>query len=374
MGSADQSYIVRDGPGGGDERGRDCGCNTDAGAAGDSYDGLVRDIAVHLDIEVAAREVVVVYAMHAYAIESQPERVDGGGADEVRVADRRRLRQIVQSALSGCQDVLRQAVSGRLEVSGRHITAEKRLFRVDLVIDAAEHLMLIDLSDRPISDLAAGIGRVIGRGQHLRDRQRLRTNQRLRQDVVYGRRRERFVAIAGGLAGGEISGQHLRGGYEGSLIRRVLTRDRALVTGKEEKLVLEDRAAHGASELVALQCVARRREEGAGIQVAVTQKIEGVAVEGVRSRFHDRVDGRRGMHTVLCGERAGLNLEFFQSIREREGKVRGVKRIVIQGAIQKVTDAGKQTAGDGDVLPARESRGSVDAGRDRGAGELDQVG
>ena len=225
--------------------------------------------------------------------------------------------------------------------------------------------MLIDLRYRPISDFAAGVvGTVRGR-KHLRDSQRLRANQRGGKDIIHVGRGQSLVAIAGRLPGAEIALKHLSGGDKSSLIGGILARDGALVTREEEKFVLLDGAADSAAELVALQSVALGREEIASVQVAIAKKLESVAVEGVRSGFDHRVDGSRGMQSILCGQGAGLHLKLFQSVREWEGKIGGVERIVVQGSVQKVTDPRQLPARDCNVLAAGETSGTIDSGGNR---------
>ena len=106
---------------------RDGGGDAYGWAAGDVHNRLVRDIAVHIDADVAAREIIVVVAMDADAIERQSKCVHGARVDQVGVADGSGLRQIVKAALGGRQNVLGEAESGRLEISSGHIAPEKRL-------------------------------------------------------------------------------------------------------------------------------------------------------------------------------------------------------------------------------------------------------
>ena len=60
--------------------------------------------------------------------------------------------------------------------------------------------------------------------------------------------------------------------------------DLPLVAAEEEQLVLEHRAAERPAELVALEAVARRREEVARVEVVVADELEGVAAERVGAR------------------------------------------------------------------------------------------
>ena len=79
------------------------------------------------------------------------------------------------------------------------------------------------------------------------------------------------------------------------------------------------------------------------------------------------------MQAVLGGQRVGLDLEFLQSVGEWERHVHGVEGVVIERAIQEVSDAGEQPAADGDVQTSREACRSRLSRRHRGSGKLDEL-
>ena len=62
--------------------------------------------------------------------------------------------------------------------------------------------------------------------------------------------------------------------------------------------------------------------------------------------FRYRVDRGRGVVTVLSGKRAGLHFEFLQHIRERQGKVQIVVRVVVSCAVQAKRQTIRQPARD----------------------------
>ena len=90
----------------------------------------------------------------------------------------------------------------------------------------------------------------------------------------------------------EVAGKGCRVRDVGDRRWRVGTVTGTLVAAKEEQFVLDDSAAEGAAELVALQRVVRGREEVAGVDIAIAQVIEEIAVKTVRTRLGNHVYGR----------------------------------------------------------------------------------
>ena len=135
-------------------------------------------------------------------------------------------------------------------------------------------------------------------------------------------------------------------------------------------------SAERAAELVALQAVARRREEVARVEVVVADELEDVAVERVGAGLGHQVHRRRRVMAVARRQRAGLDLELLQRVGERRRQVQVVERIVVRAAVHDVGDAVGLAAGDRDrhgriVLVGVQ----VPGGRGRGeAGEEDQLG
>src|SRR5262249_54336937 len=102
----------------------------------------------------------------------------------------------------------------------------------------------------------------------------------------------------GGLHYAEISVERRRRGQKSQRLGRCLTVARALVSAKEEELLLADRPAKGAAELVALESIVGRREEIACVQRAVAEEFEDVSVELVGSRLRNRIHGRAGVKPI----------------------------------------------------------------------------
>ena len=88
----------------------------------------------------------------------------------------------------------------------------------------------------------------------------------------------------------------------------------ALVIAEEEQLVLDDRAADGRAELVALQAWALRKrraeQKAGGVQIGVAEKLVSGAVKLVGSRFHDGVHHRAAHASVFGAVIAGDDFEF----------------------------------------------------------------
>ena len=139
---------------------------------------------------------------------------------------------------------------------------------------------------------------------------------------------------------------------------------------------MQHRAAERAAELVALQAVARRREEVARVEVIVADELEDVAAERVGARLGDQVHRRRGVVAVARRQRAGLDLELLQRVGERRRQVQVVERIVVGAAVHDVGDAVGLAAGDRD-RDGRVVLVGVEVARRRGRrqpGQEDQLG
>jgi len=63
----------------------------------------------------------------------------------------------------------------------------------------------------------------------------------------------------------------------------------------------DDPAAHRSAELAALQGVAHQRSFLAGVEIAIAQKLENIAVQGVASRLGHDVDHAAGMKPYWAG-------------------------------------------------------------------------
>ena len=92
---------------------------------------------------------------------------------------------------------------------------------------------------------------------------------------------------------GEVARQHGGGGHERQVVRRRLDGPRALVGAEEEEPVPHDRPAQRPAELVPVETVVQplavrshRGERGLGVEAAVAEELERVAVEAVGAGLH----------------------------------------------------------------------------------------
>src|SRR5262249_21167943 len=113
---------------------------------------------------------------------------------------------------------------------------------------------------------------------------------------------------------------------------------RALVSPEEKQAILLDRPAQAAAKLVALQEIVRPREEIAGVQVAVAQKLEGASVQLVRAGLGHHVDDPARSTAILGAVTIGLNAEFFDGVRVRKWIVHVGVVVLIAAAVQVVID------------------------------------
>ena len=95
MRAADQVDVVGHRVVRGHERSLDSGSDADGRASRHADHRLMGQITVDFHVDVAAGEVIVIEAVHRYAIHRRPELVHCGGRDQVRVTQRKRLRQVV---------------------------------------------------------------------------------------------------------------------------------------------------------------------------------------------------------------------------------------------------------------------------------------
>ena len=106
MRASDQAYVVGQCVVCRDEGGLDGGTHTDVRSARDCKHRLVRHEAVDLYTDVTTRKVIVVVAVNRHSIRRQTKRVHRGGRQNVGMANRGRLRQIIEAALDRVQYVL----------------------------------------------------------------------------------------------------------------------------------------------------------------------------------------------------------------------------------------------------------------------------
>ena len=339
-------------------------------SAGHRQQQIVRHVAERVDADVRIGEEVLARAVDRRPIEREAERVHRVGAEDVVVAQRERLRQVVAAADGRRQHVVDQAERRRLTIRRRHVAAEQRMIAAPLVIELADGLTLVDFGTRRVVDAAARIGR---RRQVAHDRERRLVVQRRADRVVreWRAKGERPASVAGRRRKRRpVAREHLRRRNERDVVRRRLARVGALISCEEEQLVVTDRTAQHAAVLVPVQSVvlARavgvlRRERIGRIEIVIAQELERVAVHLVGSRTRDRVDGRARVHAVLRAERARLDLEFLERVGERQRQVGVVVRIVVRRAVEQICHARRLSPGDRDQLPALHAATRRDARR-----------
>ena len=74
----------------------------------------------------------------------------------------------------------------------------------------------------------------------------------------------------------------------------------------------------GAAELVAFQAVVSGGEVVAGVDIAVAQEFEQVAMQSIGAGLGDDVDQASGMVAVARRQGTGLDAEFLERVRERD--------------------------------------------------------
>ena len=126
----------------------------------------MRHITGELYTDVASIKIIVAEAEYCDAIVRGTEGVDRSRGEQVGVADGPGLGQVVQTTLSGVQNVFRETVGRGLIVGGCHVAAEDALLVANLIIHPAQHLVLVDLGNGAEAYASARIG---GGGQKLND-------------------------------------------------------------------------------------------------------------------------------------------------------------------------------------------------------------
>ena len=114
--------------------------------------------------------------------------------------------------------------------------------------------------------------------------------------------------------------------------------DRLLPAKEDEALVLVNRTADGAAELIALERIFRVGKVVAGIEGPVAHKLERIAVPLVGARLGDDVHHRAGIVAILRVKAVGLDAELLQRVGEGEGKVDVAHQVFVVAAVQVVAD------------------------------------
>ena len=220
--------------------------------------------------------------------------------------------------------------------------------------DAAEHRQA--RADLDVH-LAAGLRRAVG--ELLQDLQIVRGAGvgRRRQIVQHlarerGHRDRRAGRIH--LAGQRIA--HIDGQDAAALRHRRDRRARRLAArliedldvGEEERLVLHDRAAEHAAELIAIEAglhAGRGPEEAGGVELGAAHELPRRAAEGVGAARIGDVDRRAGRASVLGAHVVGDDLELADRVRRRLHHL--VREALVAGAVGVVVDAVDQEVVEG---------------------------
>ena len=126
----------------------------------------------------------------------------------------------------------------------------------------------------------------------------------------------------------------------------------ALVVEEEERLILDDRATHGTTEVVFFQ---RRNwfsmfvgEPFVRVRNGIAQKLIEGTVKFVGSGARDDVDDGPTCKPEFCGEVALLNLEFLDRIHGRRVRFKRLSAILLKiccaGAVEKYVRSSIPTA------------------------------
>ena len=210
-------HLVRVGP---EDAGGGCG-RRDVEAPCDRQHHLTVAVRVEvLDAEIERVEERRAPAVDRRPVERHAQRVHHVVAEYERVAERRRLREVVEAAASGeRQHVVGLRVGSRRMVEGEQVPAEDRVVGALLKVDAAEPLPLIAVRRLTVSHLSA---LVVCLRQVRHELQRGRAEERRIDLVVHERRPQRdrraAVALRRGV-GGEVPAQHRLSGHERDVSR-----------------------------------------------------------------------------------------------------------------------------------------------------------
>ena len=207
----------------------------------------------------------------------------------------------------------------------------------------------------------------------------------LRDDVARERRAgtERVVDDAGQLGEVPLAHAHRGHGREVGLGRG---QPQALVVREDERLVLDDRAADRAAELVLREVALRPSravvEPVVGVEGIVAQELEDAAVELVRPRLDLEADDAAQRLAELGRVGARLELELLESVRAREDDHGLEPGLVVVDPVEHVVVVARALAVRGEPrrrTPGQAARAvdvpSGDAAQDAGhrAGEAHEV-
>ena len=254
------------------------------------------------------------------------------------------MHAVGQIALTESQRIL-AVVIRRLVQPRELVSAENGMVLVALIIHPAQDDLLVAVLDARILHLSARIGRD---GQLLHQSDCGRSELRRRNTIVLKGRKQvdltcSRIALRRGNRG-EVAGKHVGCWNECDVCGGSGKLGGSLKSAKEKQLVVLDRAADGAAELVPLERIALRRKSIPRIHRSVAKKFEDIAVKIVRAGFRHGIDGRRGMMAVLRRQRAGFDFEFLKRVGKRERQIEIVVGIVVCSAVEKIGHSAVEAA------------------------------
>ena len=221
-----------------------------------------RHVAVHVEAE--RRRIEELVGRHVVGVvrpqHRRPERIDGAGAEDLREAERVRLRvlEVLRPVrIDDGQEVVRPIEGAGTTLVVVDVAPEDRVIGADLIIGLEHELLVVVVERNAVADFTARIGGWRDEAG-IRDLHRRRMQQR-RVDPVAGERRPQVhlpAAVARGRRRpGEIAGQHGGGRHERHAVGGELPTAGTLVAAEEEEPVLHNRSADRPAELVAIEPV-----------------------------------------------------------------------------------------------------------------------
>lgn len=248
---------------------------------------------------------------------------------------------------------------------------------VDIKVHLADGLDLIAGVGDGVGHFAAGIG---AGGEQLDDVQG-RGDEAAGVYLVAGERSlgDGVVELRNGGALAEVAGEHGGGGDIGDGVGWGGADSGLLRAAEEKYLVMDERTADGAAELVALQGILCGAEVAFSVDGTVAEELKGGSVNLVGAGLGDGIDDGAGVKTKSGRDAAGLDGELLQRVREGEGHVDVGVRVVVVAAVEDIVVAVDLAAHDGDtegglVVVAGNDAGGCVGRRGGAAGEGDEVG
>ena len=269
-------------------------------------------------------------------------------------------RSVAAASAGGVEQIRLVLVEQRRMIEVSEKIAEKHfLVRRHLIIDARDillFLVVVCLRER-IPPAAVRIQGRIGDGDHAEDLQRKRMEQCRIHLVIdkWRAKRPRCTATACRRHHSrEVSPKHFRRGNELVGSKRCHSIVRGLNAAKEEQLVMHDRSAEGAAELIAVETVVSAAaavfflfEKADRIEFVIAHEIEHVAVEAVRSGLRHGIDRRAGGHAVSRVAHTALSPEFLECVRKWKDIACIQLRIIVVAPVNQILRAVARTARDG---------------------------